>query len=122
VARSLPSSQSSNRLLIRAYHPLLNKVLRYPKTTVALAACSWLRPPGPSCALAENSCHRWTKAICSTCLRSAGLAAGKASQLLQQTDRLIKTVPEVGVRVWQAGRADSATDPAPIEMFETTIR
>ncbi|RYP43874.1 hypothetical protein DL770_011534 [Monosporascus sp. CRB-9-2] len=51
-----------------------------------------------------------------------GLSAGKAAQLLQQTDRLIKTVPEVASVFGKAGRADTATDPAPIEMFETTIQ
>ena len=51
-----------------------------------------------------------------------GLSAGKASQLLQQTDRLIKTLPEVASVYGKAGRAESATDPAPMEMFETTIQ
>ncbi|MFX4489875.1 hypothetical protein ABTA82_19695, partial [Acinetobacter baumannii] len=46
----------------------------------------------------------------------------KAAQLLQQTDRLIKTVPEVDSVFGKAGRAETATDPAPMEMFETTIR
>jgi Cu(I)/Ag(I) efflux system membrane protein CusA/SilA len=46
----------------------------------------------------------------------------KASELLQQTDRLIKTVPEVARVFGKAGRADTATDPAPLEMFETTIQ
>jgi Cu(I)/Ag(I) efflux system membrane protein CusA/SilA len=50
-----------------------------------------------------------------------GLSAGKASQLLQLTDRMIKTVPEVDHVFGKAGRADTATDPAPLEMFETTI-
>ncbi|HQR88900.1 MAG TPA: efflux RND transporter permease subunit, partial [Caulobacter sp.] len=51
-----------------------------------------------------------------------GLSAAKAGALLQQTDRLIKTVPEVDSVFGKAGRAESATDPAPLEMFETTIR
>ena len=51
-----------------------------------------------------------------------GLSASKAAELLQQTDRLIKTVPEVERVFGKAGRADTATDPAPLEMFETTIR
>jgi Cu(I)/Ag(I) efflux system membrane protein CusA/SilA len=51
-----------------------------------------------------------------------GISAGKATQLLQQTDRLIKTVPEVATVFGKAGRADTATDPAPLEMFETTIQ
>jgi copper/silver efflux system protein len=51
-----------------------------------------------------------------------GLSAGKAAQLLQQTDRLIKTLPEVQSVYGKAGRAETATDPAPMEMFETTIQ
>src|SRR5258706_4757437 len=51
-----------------------------------------------------------------------GLSAEKASQLLQQTDRLIRTVPEVKTVFGKAGRAETATDPAPLEMFETTIQ
>ena len=51
-----------------------------------------------------------------------GISAGKVSELLQQTDRLIKTVPEVASVFAKAGRAETATDPAPLEMFETTIQ
>ena len=51
-----------------------------------------------------------------------GLSAGKAGELLQQTDRMIQTVPEVKRVFGKAGRADTATDPAPMEMFETTIQ
>jgi Cu(I)/Ag(I) efflux system membrane protein CusA/SilA len=51
-----------------------------------------------------------------------GISAGKVSQLLQQTDRLIKTVPEVASVFGKVGRAETATDPAPLEMFETTIQ
>ncbi|PNA18675.1 hypothetical protein C1X78_25850, partial [Pseudomonas sp. MPR-R1B] len=51
-----------------------------------------------------------------------GLSAAKAGELLQQTDRLIKSVPEVQTVFGKAGRAESATDPAPMEMFETTIQ
>src|SRR5205085_11966211 len=51
-----------------------------------------------------------------------GISAGKAAELLQQTNRLIRTVPEVLSVFGKAGRAESATDPAPLEMFETTIQ
>src|SRR6185436_20721690 len=51
-----------------------------------------------------------------------GISAGKVSELLQQTDRLIMTVPEVASVFAKAGRAETATDPAPLEMFETTIQ
>lgn len=51
-----------------------------------------------------------------------GLSVGKARELLIQTDRLIKTVPEIETVFGKAGRADTATDPAPLSMFETTIQ
>src|SRR6185503_11161564 len=51
-----------------------------------------------------------------------GISAGKVTELLQQTNRLIKTVPEVASAFGKAGRAETATDPAPLEMFETTIQ
>src|SRR3546814_21070292 len=51
-----------------------------------------------------------------------GLSASKASQLLQVTGRIIKTVPEVKTVFGKAGRADTATDPAPLEMFVTLIQ
>jgi Cu(I)/Ag(I) efflux system membrane protein CusA/SilA len=51
-----------------------------------------------------------------------GLSAQKAAELLQVTDRMIKTVPEVHRVFGKAGRAETATDPAPMEMFETTIQ
>src|SRR5438477_8599970 len=50
-----------------------------------------------------------------------GISAGKVTELLQQTDRLIKTVPEVVSVFAKAGRAETATDPAPLEMVETIV-
>jgi len=50
------------------------------------------------------------------------ISIGKAAEILQQTDRMIKTVPEVATVYGKIGRAETATDPAPISMFETTIR
>ncbi|EON20216.1 cation transporter [Cupriavidus necator] len=121
----IPSEQSNplNRWLIRAYRPVLARVLAYPKTTLAvaavlLAATAWpmlrtgaeFMPP-----LDEGDLLYMPSAL-------PGLSAGKAAQLLQQTDRLIRTVPEVATVFGKAGRADTATDPAPLEMFETTIQ
>ncbi|WP_340522402.1 CusA/CzcA family heavy metal efflux RND transporter, partial [Cupriavidus necator] len=121
----IPAEQSNplNRLLIRLYQPLLALVLRFPKATIAaaaivLAASAWpiLRVGGEFMPpLDEGDLLYMPSAL-------PGLSAGKAAQLLQQTDRLIKTVPEVATVFGKAGRADSATDPAPIEMFETTIQ
>src|SRR3546814_1650972 len=63
----------------------------------------------------------WSSDVCSSDLLP-GLSPGQASALLQRTDRLIKSVPEVDTVFGKAGRADTATDPAPLTMFETTIR
>ena len=121
----LPDERANplNRLLIAAYRPLLDIVLRRPWPTIAvamilLATSLWplqhiggeFMPP-----LDEGDLLYMPSAL-------PGLSAGKAAQLLQQTDRLIKTVPEVASVFGKAGRAESATDPAPLEMFETTIR
>ncbi|MDF3885085.1 efflux RND transporter permease subunit [Cupriavidus basilensis] len=125
IRGKIPSEQSNpvNRFLIRLYQPVLARVLRYPKSTIVVAAlllagAAWpimrvggeFMPP-----LDEGDLLYMPSAL-------PGLSAGKAAQLLQQTDRLIKTVPEVATVFGKAGRADSATDPAPMEMFETTIQ
>ena len=112
-----------NRLLIAVYRPLLNGVLQWPKATLALAALLlglslWpLQHIGGEFMpkLDEGDILYMPSAL-------PGLSAGKASELLQQTDRLIKTVPEVLSVYGKAGRAETATDPAPMEMFETTIQ
>jgi Cu(I)/Ag(I) efflux system membrane protein CusA/SilA len=112
-----------NRLLIALYRPLLNMVLRVPKLTllvaaIVLAASLWpLQHIGAEFMprLDEGDLLYMPSAL-------PGLSAGKAAELLQQTDRLIKTVPEVARVHGKAGRAETATDPAPLEMFETTIQ
>lgn len=121
----IPDEQSNplNRGLIWLYRPLLERVLRYPKTVIIVAgliaaATVWplsrlggeFMPP-----LDEGDLLYMPSAL-------PGLGVGKAAELLQQTDRLIKTVPEVQSVFGKAGRAESATDPAPLEMFETTIQ
>jgi len=111
------------RFLIAVYRPALEAVLRFPRATLIAAALmsgvtaipvmrlgSEFMP-----ALDEGDLLYMPSAL-------PGLAASKAGQLLQQTDRLIKTVPEVATVFGKAGRADTATDPAPLEMFETTIQ
>ncbi|RST50988.1 efflux RND transporter permease subunit [Variovorax sp. MHTC-1] len=112
-----------NRFLIAAYRPLLNAVLRWPKLTLVGAAIVLVLSLWPlqhiggefMPQLDEGDLLYMPSAL-------PGLSAGKASQLLQQTDRLIKTVPEVASVYGKAGRAETATDPAPMEMFETTIQ
>ncbi|WP_312538296.1 efflux RND transporter permease subunit [Pluralibacter gergoviae] len=117
------SANPLNRWLVRAYEPLLDKVLRWPKTTLLLAAMllaltlwplqrlgSEFMPP-----LDEGDLLYMPSTL-------PGISAREAGRLLQQTDRLIKRVPEVESVFGKAGRADTATDSAPLTMLETTIR
>ena len=112
-----------NRFLMTVYRPALELVLRFPKATLLAAAAVLAVTVIPASrlgaefmpALDEGDLLYMPSAL-------PGLSASKASQLLQQTDRLIKTVPEVQTVFGKAGRADTATDPAPLEMFETTIQ
>lgn len=112
-----------NRGLTRVYRPMLNWVLNWPKLTLLLAVMTLFTVAWPLDkigseflpAIDEGDLLYMPSAL-------PGLSVSKASQLLQQTDRLIKTVPEVQSVFGKAGRAESATDPAPVEMFETTIQ
>ena len=117
------TSNPVNRLLIAVYRPALDAVLRFPRTTLVVAAAVLALTAVPVMrlggefmpALDEGDLLYMPSAL-------PGLSVSKASQLLQQTDRMIKTVPEVERVFGKAGRADTATDPAPLEMFETTIQ
>lgn len=117
------ASNPLNRFLTAIYRPALEAVLRFPKSTLALAAVLLALTIVPVTRLGgeflppldEGDLLYMPSAL-------PGLSASKASELLQQTDRLIKTVPEVERVFGKAGRADTATDPAPLEMFETTIQ
>jgi copper/silver efflux system protein len=112
-----------NRWLIRAYRPLLDRVLRYPRVTIAigvvllaLTVIPILRLGGEFMPpLDEGDVLHMPSAL-------PGLSAGKALQLLQQMDRLLMTVPEVERVFGKMGRAETATDPAPLEMTETTVQ
>ncbi|MDO8776922.1 MAG: efflux RND transporter permease subunit [Burkholderiaceae bacterium] len=112
-----------NRFLIAVYRPLLNVVLRVPKLTLVVAAVLLVLSLWPLQHIGGEFMPRLDEGDL-LYMPSAlpGLSAGKASELLQQTDRLIKTVPEVASVFGKAGRAETATDSAPMEMFETTIQ
>ena len=112
-----------NRGLIWVYQPALDAVLRWPKATLLVAVLVFLTGLWPVARLGGEFLPPLDEGdllYMPTAL--PGLSAQKASQLLQQTDRLIKTVPEVAHVFGKAGRADTATDPAPLTMFETTIQ
>ena len=112
-----------NRGLIRAYQPVLEKTLQFPKTLLLIAGVILVATVYPATRIGgefmppldEGDLLYMPSAL-------PGISAGKASELLQQTNRLIKTVPEVATAFGKAGRAETATDPAPLEMFETTIQ
>lgn len=121
----LPAEERNplNRGLIRVYRPALEVVLRRPWMTLLGALAILLSSLWPLSHLGgeflppldEGDLLYMPSAL-------PGLSAQKASELLQRTDRLIRTVPEVASVFGKAGRAESATDPAPLEMFETIVR
>mgnify|MGYP001374620326 FL=1 len=112
-----------NRWLTGVYRPTLDWVLDRPRTALVIAALVFATTAWPLSQLGgefippmdEGDLLYMPSAL-------PGLSAAKASELLQQTDRMIRTVPEVKSVFGKAGRAESATDPAPLEMFETTIQ
>ena len=112
-----------NRALIAAYKPGLNWVLRFPKITLGIAAVALLITIVPASRLGAEFMPPLDEGdILYMPTALPGLSAARASELLQVTDRIIMTVPEVLTVFGKAGRADTATDPAPLEMFETTIQ
>jgi Cu(I)/Ag(I) efflux system membrane protein CusA/SilA len=112
-----------NRVLTAAYRPLLDRVMRRPRLTLLIALLAFATTAWPLAHLGGEFMPNMDEGDL-LYMPSAlpGLSAAKAGELLQQTDRMIKTVPEVDSVFGKAGRAESATDPAPLEMFETTIR
>jgi len=125
VRGKIPPEESNflNRGLTRAYRPGLDWVMRRPKLTLAIAGLIFLTTAIPFTRLGgeflppldEGDLLYMPSAL-------PGISPAEASALLQRTDRLIKSVPEVETVFGKAGRADTATDPAPLTMFETTIR
>jgi copper/silver efflux system protein len=121
----LPAETSNplNRMLIAVYRPALRGVLAFPWLTLLVALVLAVASIYPATRLGgefmppldEGDLLYMPSAL-------PGISAGKAAQLLQQTNRMILTVPEVATVFGKAGRADTATDPAPLEMFETTIQ
>ena len=121
----IPSEDSNpiNRFLTRIYRPALDWVLAKPKAALLIAGLVFVSSLWPITQTGGEFMPQMNEGDL-LYMPSAlpGISTTTASTLLQQTDRLIKTVPEVESVFGKAGRADSATDPAPLEMFETTIR
>ena len=117
------SANPINRVLTALYRPALDWVLVHPKRTLAIAGLVFATSLFPLSQLGGEFIPQIDEGDL-LYMPSAlpGISTAKAAQLLQQTDRLIKTVPEVDSVFGKAGRAETATDPAPMEMFETMVR
>jgi Cu(I)/Ag(I) efflux system membrane protein CusA/SilA len=111
-----------NRFLIWAYRPLIAGVMRWKKLTILLALLILAASYYPASRLGSEfmpTLNEGTLLYMPATL--PGLSVTKAAEILQTQNRIIKTFPEVASVYGKAGRAATATDPAPLEMFETVI-
>jgi len=116
------TSNPISRFLIALYKPALTWVLKFPKATLVIALAALMSAWYPMSNLGSEFMPELEEGdllYMPTAL--PGISASKAAEILQQTDRLIKTVPEVKRVFGKVGRAETATDPAPLTMLETTI-
>ncbi|WP_305416237.1 efflux RND transporter permease subunit [Photobacterium leiognathi] len=122
--RILPESKNPiNKALIALYRPMLNISLRFPKTIIAIAIALMASSYYPITKLGSEFIPPLDEGdLMYMPTTYPGISIGKARELLQQTNKLIKTVPEVATVWGKVGRAESATDPAPLTMIETVIQ
>lgn len=112
-----------NRLLIALYMPVLRRVMQFPKLTIALAFIITVVGFWPVSKIGSEFIPPLDEGdLMYMPTTYPGISIGKARQLLQQTDKLIATVPEVESVFGKVGRAETATDPAPLTMIETFIQ
>ena len=112
-----------NRILIAVYMPVIHWVLRHPYAVIGLSAVLVLSMLYPISRIGSEFMPELDEGdLLYMPTTFEAVSIGKATEVLQLTDRLIKTVPEVLTVFGKAGRADSATDPAPLSMLETTIQ
>ncbi|WP_446443407.1 CusA/CzcA family heavy metal efflux RND transporter [Pseudocitrobacter faecalis] len=125
IRGKIPAETSNplNRVLIKAYHPLLLRVLHWPKTTLLVAVLSIFTVIWPLSKVGGEFRRKSMRVICCICHQPClGVSPAEAAELLQTTDKLIKSVPEVASVFGKTGKAETATDSAPLEMVETTIQ
>jgi Cu(I)/Ag(I) efflux system membrane protein CusA/SilA len=112
-----------NRFLVWIYLPALKSVLRFPKATMCMAVLLTAIGLWPIGKIGSEFIPPLDEGdLMYMPTTYPGLSIGKARELLQQTDKLIATVPEVLTVFGKIGRADTATDPAPLTMIETFIQ
>ncbi|PWB57782.1 MAG: CusA/CzcA family heavy metal efflux RND transporter, partial [Betaproteobacteria bacterium] len=121
--RILPEARNPvNRVLIALYRPVIAWVMRWKKTTIVLAAASLALTVIPAAKLGTEfmpALNEGTILYMPSSLPA--MSVTKAGELMQVQDRILKSFPEVASVAGKAGRALTATDPAPLEMFETVI-
>ncbi|WBN88829.1 Cu(+)/Ag(+) efflux RND transporter permease subunit SilA [Enterobacter kobei] len=125
IRGKIPAENSNplNRLLINAYHPLLIRVLHWPKATLLVAALFIFTVIWPLSQVGGEFLPKINEGdLLYMPSTLPGVSPAEAAALLQTTDKLIKTVPEVASVFGKTGKAETATDSAPLEMVETTIQ
>jgi Cu(I)/Ag(I) efflux system membrane protein CusA/SilA len=122
--RVIPEGRNPvSRALIAAYRPVINSVIRFPRTTIAIAGIVLIAGLWPLPRLGSEFMPTLDEGdLMYMPTTYPGISIDKARELLQQTDRLIRTVPEVSRVFGKIGRAETATDPAPLTMIETVIQ
>jgi len=112
-----------NRLLIAIYMPVLKQVMKFPKSTIVAAILVTIVGFWPVDKIGSEFIPPLDEGdLMYMPTTYPGISIGKAREILQQTDKLIKTVPEVETVFGKVGRAETATDPAPLTMIETFIQ
>ncbi len=112
-----------NRVLIGGYFPILRKILQHPKMTLLIAILVVLGTYWPMQKIGSEFMPPLDEGdLMYMPTTYPGISIGKARELLQQTDKLIASVPEVETVFGKIGRAETATDPAPLTMIETFIQ
>ena len=120
----LPENKNPiNKTLVALYRPLLNLSLRFPKTILLVAVILMGSSYYPISKMGSEFIPPLDEGdLMYMPTTYPGISIGKARELLQQTNKLIKTVPEVDTVWGKVGRAETATDPAPLTMIETVIQ
>ena len=112
-----------NRLITAAYRPVIQRVLTYPKSMIVITFVVMIIGLWPASKLGSEFMPPLDEGdLMYMPTTYPGISIGKARELLQQTDKLIRTVPEVKTVFGKIGRAETATDPAPLTMIETVVQ
>ena len=112
-----------NRILIAAYRPVINAVIQFPKVTLAIAAVILVVGLWPATKLGSEFMPPLDEGdIMYMPTTYPGISIDKAREILQNTDKMIMAVPEVKRVFGKIGRAETATDPAPLTMIETVVQ